>query len=247
LSVRRDERRLHPFDAGRAEAALFAAVQRRAGHMPEYEGGFSCRMLCAGVSALADEDRVKLVRLLRGFAPGAACAFDDDVILFALAPQAFETFEKKAVQHCRQKGCRVVVTQTFDAARIAARARICRMALCASAAAYVRTQDMVSVLLFMTLEKCFSLSPYLCEDVIRVMDEDAQKGTALSRSLYAYLLNFRDMKRAAQQLGLHRNTMEYHMRKIDALIGKPAGEKQRFLMMCTYKMLALPEMHGYGM
>ena len=117
------------------------------------------------------------------------------------------------------------------------------MALRASGARYIRTQDIASTLLFMTLERSFSLAPYLCEDVIRVMDEDAVRGSSLSRSLYAYLLYFRDMKRAAANLEMHRNTMEYQMRKIDVLVGKPAGEKQRFLMMCTFKMLALPDDH----
>ena len=99
----------------------------------------------------------------------------------------------------------------------------------------------------MVMERCCSLAPYLCEEVIRVMDDDAQKGTALSRSLYAYLLHFRDMKLAAQQLHMHRNTMEYHMRKIDALIGETAGQERRFMMMCTYKMLALPQLMPHGL
>ena len=232
------------FDAHAAEAALRAYVQRRADGYAPACGGFECRLLCVSVSGIMDEDRVKLVRLLRELARGqCACAFDDDVLLFALDPQEFDAFEALALPQCRQKGCRTVATQAFDASRLIPRARLCRMALAAGDFRHARTQDLVSALLFMTLERSFSLSPYLCEDVIRVMDDDAQRGAALSRSLYAYLLNFRDMKRAAQQLDMHRNTMEYHMRKIDALIGKPAGEKQRFLMMCTYKMLALPDMH----
>lgn len=231
-----------PFDAAQAEASLRAYVQRRADGYAPVCSGFACRLMCVSVSGIMDEDRVKLLRLLKGLARGqCACAFDDDVLLFALEPGRFDAFEKAALPQCRQKGCRTAVTQAFDASRLACRARLCRMALTADGAPHIRTQNMVSTLLFMTLERSFSLAPYLCEDVIRVMDDDAQRGAALSRSLYAYLLNFRDMKRAAQQLGMHRNTMEYHMRKIDALIGKPAGEKQRFLMMCTYKMLALPD------
>lgn len=230
------------FDAEAMEEALFACLQRRADPCELSCGGFACRMMCIGVSGIADEDRIKLLKLLRSLVPREnACAFDDDVILFVLSPDEFDIFDKKAAPLCRQKGCGVVTTQVFDASRIMYRVRICKMALHAVGSQHMRTQDMASTLAFMTLEKYFSLSPYYCEDVIRVMDEDAQRRTALSRSLYAYLLNFRDMKRAAQQLGLHRNTMEYHMRKIDTLIGKPSEEKRRFLMMCTYKMLALPE------
>ena len=65
--------------------------------------------------------------------------------------------------------------------------------------------------------------------------------SALSRSLYAYLLNFMDLKKAAQQLGIHRNTLEYQVRKMNAVIGKPPDGSKRFRMMCTYKMLALPD------
>ncbi len=232
-----------PFDAQAAEAALLAHVQRRAEATSPVPGGFGCRMLCVGSAQLADEERDKLLLVLRGAIPAAhACAYDDDVLLFACAPEDFEAMERVCRAHSRQKGCRMAMTQAFDASRLAQRAQLCRMALRADGAPVVRTQEMVSLLFFMTLERSFSLSPYLCEDVIRVMDDDAMRSGALSRSLYAYLLHFRDMKRAAQQLDMHRNTMEYHMRKIDALIGKPAGEKQRFLMMCTYKMLALPDM-----
>ncbi|MBQ2990382.1 MAG: helix-turn-helix domain-containing protein [Clostridia bacterium] len=237
-----------PFDARTAEAALFAHVQRIGEDGCAPASGFACRMFCAGVAGIMDEDRIKLLRLLRALAPeNSACAFDDDVILMVTEPDAFDMFEAAAAPQCRQKGCPVVTTQAFDAPRIGHRARLCRMALCAADQMCMRAQDMASTLFFMALEGSVSLAPYLCEDVIRVMDEDAQKRSALSRSLYAYLLNFRDMKRAAQQLGLHRNTMEYHMRKIDALIGKPSGEKRRFLMMCTYKMLALPDMRRYGL
>ena len=78
-------------------------------------------------------------------------------------------------------------------------------------------------------------------NLIRVMDEDATRGSALSRALYAYLLNFMDLKKAAQQLGIHRNTLEYQVRKMNAVIGKPPDGSKRFRMMCTYKMLALPD------
>ena len=73
------------------------------------------------------------------------------------------------------------------------------------------------------------------------MDEDATRGSALSRALYAYLLNFMDLKKAAHQLGIHRNTLEYQVRKMNAVIGEPPDGSKRFRMMCTYKMLALPD------
>ena len=121
------------------------------------------------------------------------------------------------------------------------RLRAVGLALLAAGAQTMEMRDMGSTLFFMALERKISLAPYLCEDVIRVMDEDATRGSALSRSLYAYLLNFMDLKKAAQQLGIHRNTLEYQVRKMNAVIGGQPDEQKRFMMMCTYKMLALPD------
>lgn len=234
------------FDVRMAQAALWAHVERESA--PEAAGNFACALLCAGVGHLLDEARASLIAGAQAFAPQeAAFAFDEDVLLVALAPEAIEEFARKVGPLCAAKSCPVVVTQAFSAARIDRRATICRMALCAAGEQLLRTQDLCSTLFFMALERKTTLAPYLCEQVIRVMDDDAQKGTALSRSLYAYLLNFRDMKRAAQQMSVHRNTMEYHMRKIDTLIGEAAGEEMRFMMMCTYKMLALPEISRCGL
>ena len=40
---------------------------------------------------------------------------------------------------------------------------------------------------------------------------------------------------------IHRNTLEYQVRKMNAVIGGQPDEQKRFMMMCTYKMLALPD------
>ena len=87
------------------------------------------------------------------------------------------------------------------------RLRAVGLALLAAGAQTMEMRDMGSTLFFMALERKISLAPYLCEDVIRVMDEDATRGSALSRSLYAYLLNFMDLKKAAQQLGIAYYTL----------------------------------------
>lgn len=232
-----------PFDAAQAQVALWQHMDRAKGG--ENAGGFACMLLGASIGGLADSGRTALISRMRQCAPeGTAFAFDEDVLFAAAAPEQMEAFSHQAQQLCKGLGCPVVFTQVFPASRMIQQARLCRMALRAGSGACMHTRDLYSALFFMAVERGASLAPYLCEDVIRVMDDDAQKGTALSRSLYAYLLNFQDMKRAAQQLGMHRNTMEYHMRKIDALIGKVEDEAHRFMMMCTYKMLALPESGG---
>ena len=232
-----------PFDPAHAQAALWRYIEGAAQQTQEAQ--YACRLLGVGVNHMADEERTALLRALCTLLLRAgACAFDEDMLLFALGPQEMEAFACVCRARCNQAGCYTVVTQTLRSGRMMQQAKLCRMALCAAPQRHIGLQEMGSTLFFMALECRISLSPYLCEEVIRVMDDDAMRGTALSGSLYAYLLNFMDMKRAAAQLGIHRNTMEYQMRKIDALIGKQVFQSQRFMMMCTYKMLALPEMHG---
>ena len=234
------------FDAQAAQAMLWRHVERA--DTAQEERQFACRLLCVGVRRMPDAQRIALLQAMREqMGAQGACAFDEDVLLFALPPERMDAFAAACRPLCDERKCQTAVTQAFPSGRLAKRAWLCRMVLCAATTMHARAQDMCSTLLFMTLERSISLAPYLREDVIRVMDDDAMRGAALSRSLYAYLLHFRDMKKAAAQLGIHRNTMEYQMRKIDAIIGKTEGENARFLMMCTYKMLALPDGHRFGL
>lgn len=236
-----------PFDSGKAQASLWRHAERCGGETETEGESFPCALLCAGVASLPDDARTALIGKIREAAPqSAAFAFDEDVVLSAFPPEEAESFAERVQALCEEAGCPVVFTQAFPSVRINQHARICRMALCAAQGRTTHTRDICSTLFFMAVEKRTSLAPFLCEDVIRVMDDDAQKGTALSRSLYAYLLHFRDLKRAAAQIGMHRNTMEYHIRKIDALIGSDMDGARRFRMMYTYKMLALPDMGRYG-
>lgn len=240
------------FDAQTAQALLWRHVERAdvrtCWEEAKLSVPFACRLLCVGVSRLPDAQRITLLQALRAkLGEDGACAFDEDVLFFALAPEQMDTFAEACRMLCDEKKCQTAITQTFCSRQIAQRARLCRMVLCAATTMHARAQDMCSTLFFMTLERQMPLAPYLREDVIRVMDDDAMRGAALSRSLYAYLLHFRDMKKAAEQLGIHRNTMEYQMRKIDAIIGIQEDEKARFLMMCTYKILALPEGQRFGL
>ena len=241
----------NPFDAQTAQTLLWRHVERAdtaSGAQAQACVPFTCRLLCVGVSRLPDAQRIALLQAMRALmGEEGACAFDEDVLLFALPPERMDAFAQASRPLCDERKCQTVVTQAFAGERISRRAWLCRMTLCAATTMHARTQDMCSTLFFMTLEKRMSLAPYLREDVIRVMDDDAMRGAALSRAMYAYLLHFRDMKKAAAQLGVHRNTMEYQMRKIDAIIGKPESENDRFLMMCTFKMLALPEAHRFGL
>ena len=235
------------FDRRAAQEALWRHAERCGGAADAAGESFPCALLCVGAASLPDDERTALLGALRDAAPDStAFAFDEDVVLAAFPPGHHDAFGERAEAICAGAGCPMALTQAFPSGRLDQHARIGRMALCAAQGPAIRTQAICSTLYFMAVERRNSLAPFLCEDVIRVMDDDAQKGTSLSRSLYAYLLHFRDLRRAAAQLGMHRNTMEYHMRKIDALIGSDLDGAKRFRMMCTYKMLALPDMGRYG-
>lgn len=229
-----------PFDGMQAQAALLCAAERSGG-VPQAGEPFETVLICAGTAHLTDEQRGSLALELCALPGGWVCALDDDALFFALEPDGAEAFCQAASEACAKQHAPIVITQPFSSARIGQKLRLCRFAFRVVSAPVTRMQDIGSTLFFMALERQISLQPYLCEDVLRVMDDDATKGTALSRSLYAYLLDFRDMKKAAHKLGMHRNTMEYQLHKIEALIGKEPCEKKRFMMMCTYKMLALPD------
>lgn len=237
-----------PFDACEAQTTLWRCIEGGTPADGASDAQFDCRLLGVNVGSLPDEKRIALLKALCALLPQAsACAFDEDVLLFALPPHEMDAFASACRAECGKSDCPTILTQPFRSGRLPQHAKLCRMALYVAPQRHVRIQDIGSTLFFMALERRISLSPYLCEEVIRVMDDDALRGTSLSRSLYVYLLNFMDMKRAAAQLGIHRNTMEYQMRKIDALIGAPALQEQRFLMMCTYKMLALPNVPRFGL
>jgi purine catabolism regulator len=53
----------------------------------------------------------------------------------------------------------------------------------------------------------------------RMIDYDAEHGTDYVRTLSAYLRNMGRLRPAAQQLGIHRNTLEYRIARIAELAG----------------------------
>ena len=228
------------FDRARAGAALWRAAERAGGGEPGGER-FAMAIVAVGTNGLSDAKRAELTLALGALPQEPVTAFDDETLFFALPPESIGAFAEAARPLCEAAHAGMAVSQAFASDRLSAQIRLCRFALLAAGTQTMFMREIGSTLFFMALERKMSLAPYLCEDVIRVMDEDATRGSALSRSLYAYLLNFMDLKKAAQQLGIHRNTLEYQVRKMNAVIGgQPDGQK-RFMMMCTYKMLALPD------
>ena len=230
-----------PFDSGAVRAALWRFAERTGGAEAPCGGRFKLAVAAVGVGNMGDEKRMELTLALCALPQKPVAAFDEETLFLALLPEEIDAFAKAAGPLCEAARAGLVISQPFAMERLNARLRLCRLALLAAGAQTMEMRDMGSTLFFMALERKISLAPYLCEDVIRVMDEDATRGSALSRALYAYLLNFMDLKKAAHQLGIHRNTLEYQVRKMNAVIGEPPDGSKRFRMMCTYKMLALPD------
>ena len=65
---------------------------------------------------------------------------------------------------------------------------------------------------------------FLHEALGRMVRMDAQRDTQYLRSLDAYLGCGRDMKRAAQALGVHRNTLDYRLSRIGELFALDLGD-----------------------
>lgn len=223
---------------GQEDAILWRYAQRR--RQAESGNSFPMCVCYVGTNHLSDNERDALVLKLSRL--NSACAFHEEEIYLACAPGEIDGLADNAARVCEGLNCRVIVSGVFDSARIRQKIALCRWAAQISGPGVTALRDIVSTLFFMAVSRYESLSPYLSEEVIRVMDEDATKGSSLSRSLFVFLLNFNDMKEAAGKLGMHRNTMEYQIRKIESFIGGELDKRRRFMMMCTYRMLALPDM-----
>jgi len=222
----------------REKQVLWQYVERR--EKQDAEEAFLMCICYVSTDHLSDHERDELIVKLNGLCD--ACAFHEEEIYLACAPDAIEQLAKNAAKECEAWNCPLIVSGPFDSRRIRQKMALCRWAARISGQGAAHLRDIGSTLFFAAVSRCVSLLPYLSEEVIRVMDEDATKGSSLSRSLFVFLLNFNDMKEAAGKLGMHRNTMEYQMRKIEAFIGGPLDKRRRFMMMCTYRMLALPDM-----
>lgn len=223
---------------GVEETVLWQYAQRRRSR----ETNTACPICICYVETghLSDSERDELILKLSGMSD--ACAFHEEEIYLACAPEEINRLAADAAKICDALNCPIVVSGVFDSDRIRQKMALCRWAAAMSGPGVVYLRDIASTLFFAAVSRYVSLSPYLSEEVIRVMDEDATKGSSLSRSLFVFLLNFNDMKEAAGKLGMHRNTMEYQMRKIESFIGGQLDKRRRFMMMCTYRMLALPDM-----
>lgn len=216
-----------PFDSGAVRAALWRFTERTGGAEAPCGGRFKLAVAAVGVGNMGDEKRMELTLALCALPQKPVAAFDEETLFLALPPEEIDAFANGGGAALRggARGTGDFTAVCHGAAKRAA-APVPALRCWRRARQTMEMRDMGSTLFFMALERKISLAPYLCEDVIRVMDEDATRGSALSRALYAYLLNFMDFKKAAHQLGIHRNTLEYQVRKMNAVHRGTAGRKQ---------------------
>ncbi len=216
--------------------ALWAALGGKAYDAP----GCRLTLMLIDTGSKTDDARNRLIASLLEKLPQACVAFDDEAV-YALCPASDRPETQSDLFAQAFTG---VVSKPFHASRLTRQVKLMKRFLL-----YVRalgakpglflSSAYTSTLFFLFLAPYMDLAPFCSDEVIRVMDYDYEKGSALSSSLYAYLANFLDLKQAALDARLHRNTMEYQMKKVLPMIGGAAfDEKLRFEMMCTYRILS---------
>ena len=62
-----------------------------------------------------------------------------------------------------------------------------------------------------------------------IMKYDAEHKTAFTYSLYIYLKNSRNITNAAKELHLHRNSMIYHIKRIEEILGFDLSDNEKLL------------------
>ncbi len=204
-----------------------------------------CRLLMMDVSHMQDDRIASLYRAAEERFPWSAAAYNDDFvyILSEARRAAPESFHTMLCEH----GCRGAVSQPFQCARLGLHAELLSHILPATKrlfpdSALFMAKDYCSLAFFSYMQRRTPLEPYYCDEVMRVMDHDYKKGTTLAKSLYTYLSSFMDMIGAAHEASIHRNTLEYQIKKALAIANAPQpGDLLRFEMTCTYKMLIASE------
>lgn len=138
------------------------------------------------------------------------------------------------------------LSQPFDGRQLAKQLELTRLTILAGSRLYpeqklYRFEALASFVFFLVAQRNLKLSNYHDEDVLQIIHHDYEKGTDLSRSLYVYLFYFMDLKEAAKEVRVHRNTLDYQIKKIGQILGKLPDPDKRFEMMCTYGMLAMEQ------
>lgn len=212
-----------------------------AGDLPECE----CRLFMIDASDLEDENTAALFCEVENRLSRAAAAYTENAV-FLLADDDAEVLDEfRAIVD--EEEVFGVVSQPFVSGKLKLMFELLPDIMSIAKRLYPDTslfyaKDYCSLSFFSHMNRHTSLEPYYCDEVMRVMDHDYRKGTSFAKSLYIYLLSFTDMIGAAHEASVHRNTLEYQIKKALAIadISSP-GDRLRFEMLCTYKMLIVSE------
>lgn len=226
------------FISGEARGALWDIAEHRA---PCGYPDCICRLLMIDVSDLQDDKIADLFCAAESRFPKSAVAYNDSFV-YVLAGDDEDLVDSLRSLLDENSRCGAV-SQPFACGRLKLHAELLAYILAAAKRLYpenalFQAKDFCSLAFFSFLQHRISLEPYYCDEVMRVMDHDYRKNTALSKSFYIYLSSFMDMIGAAHEASIHRNTLEYQIKKALSIAGVgPPDDRLRFEMLCTYKML----------
>ena len=215
---------------------------------PFQKASGSWYLLSIDTEELDEEVQDQLCQRLTEVPSVQACACNGVMLLAVAAGENRSRCEflLSAGQLAGEFGCSFVVGQPFfDLTRLEKQLELVKTVRAAGVMFHTGlpvylSENYMSYAYFMLAQNLVSLQDYHCDDVIRVMDYDYDNSTDLSKSLYVYLSHFMNMKQAADELFVHRNTLEYHIRKIEQMLSADVADKDlRFEMLCTYRMLAI--------
>lgn len=202
----------------------------------------NCVLLMIHTGGQSEEGLTHILGKAKTAFPQSVLAFNDDAVFLAIMEDNPSDISSVAREIVRGTDLVGVLTPPFSINGIGKRVNLLRLCLptihsMAAEDGLVFIQDYLSNLFFALLQSQTTLSFYYCDQVIQVMDLDYIHNSNLSRCLYAYLTNFMDMGSAADAVNIHRNTLEYHLKRIMPLVGGMPSEQLRFEMICTYRML----------
>lgn len=79
---------------------------------------------------------------------------------------------------------------------------------------------------------------YLNQKALEIIKHDEDNGTDYAQSLFIYLLEFGNLKRASDRLVIHRNTLDYKVKKISQIFNLDLEDfEQNFEILCTLKVI----------
>jgi len=236
------------------EARLFTALRNGGGNgaEPPLQNGGSGEyvLFYADVNELEEECWPKLFAELTAVHPEgiSAAAFygGSAAVIFRLGACPKAGLEDSLNVILQDFGVSGALSQPFDGYRIPRQLELTKLTIRAGSRLYperrlYRFEALASFVFFLVAQRNLRLSNYHNEDVLQIIHHDYEKGTDLSRSLYVYLFYFMDLKSAAKEVQMHRNTLDYQIKKIGQLLGRLPDTEKRFEMMCTYGMLAMEQ------